>query len=206
MGYCNNLWVNIQLFFRSGHHHLVFVVTQPLFVNKSINMKNVILFFLLTILFIPSCILDPCYNKDSFLSNLEKTVEEVKKEAQDYSDAEWEKKDKELEKLMDECYEKFKDELTKEERKQVFRNSTQYVYQRQKDQFKEFISALEEVEWEKEAEQLITMADEEIKEIFNDVLKDDLESFLDEAVNELENLAKDLREAWEEAKQEMKEN
>ena len=133
--------------------------------------------------------LDKCYNKESFLNNLEETVDESAQESKEWTEADWEKKDEELEKLMDECYEKFKDELTKEERRKVFKESARYVYHRTKDDVKDLFTVIEEMNLEEEAQRLVKMADEEIKDIFNDVLKDDLETFIDDAVNELENLA-----------------
>jgi hypothetical protein len=144
--------------------------------------------------------LDPCYSKDSFLDHLEDTVENTIEKSEDWTEKQWKEKDEELEKLMDECYEKFKDELTKEERKKVFKESTRYVYHRQKDKLEEFFQVIEDLDLDEEAQRLISLADEEIKEIFNDVLKDDIEGFIDDAVGELEKLAKELKESWEEAK------
>lgn len=149
-----------------------------------------------------SCFLDPCYNKESFIKHLEKTVDESVENSKNWTENQWKEKDEEIEKLMDECYEKFKDDLSKEERKVVFKESTKYVYHRQKDKFKDFLSVIDELDLENEARRLVALADDELKDIFNDVLKDDLEGFLDEAVNEIEKLAKELKEAWEEAKEE----
>ena len=148
-----------------------------------------------------SCVLDKCYTKDSFLNHLENTVDKSVEDSKEWTEEDWKKKDEELEKLMDECYEKFKEELTREERRKVFKESTRYVYHRQKDKFKEFFTVIEDMNLEEEARRLVTMADEEIKTIFNDVLDEDFESLIDDAVNEFEKLAKDLKQAWQEAKE-----
>ena len=165
-------------------------------------LKRSIFLFMFISFGLQSCFLDPCYNKDSFLKHLEETVDQSIKDSEGWTEEQWKERDEEIGKLMDECYEKFKEDLTKEERKVVIKESTKYVYHRQKDKFKEFISVLDEMDLEDEARRLVSIADEELKAIFNDVLKDDLEGFIDEAVEEIENLAKELKEAWNEAKEE----
>ena len=158
--------------------------------------------FLLAIFSLQSCFLDPCFDKNSFLKHLEKTVDQSVENSDKWTEDQWKEKDKEIEKLMDECYEKFKDDLTKEERKTVFKESTKYLYHRQKDKFKEFLTFVDELNLEEEARKLVTLADEDLKDIFNDVLKDDLAGFIDDAVDEIEKLARELKEAWQEAKEE----
>lgn len=146
--------------------------------------------------------MDPCYNKNSFLTHLEKTVDEAVENGKEMTEEKWAEKDEELSKLMDECYEKFKDELTSEEKKVVFKKSARYVYERQKDKFKGLYTIIEDMNLEEEAQKFITLADKELKEIFNDVLKEDVENFIDGAVNELEKVTEELKKAWEEAKNE----
>lgn len=163
--------------------------------------KTIILLGILTIIGFQSCMLDKCYDKKSFLSHLEETVEESVKKSDDWTEKEWEEKDAEIEKFMDECYEKFKKDLTKDERRNVFRESSRYIYFRQKDKFKDFFTVIEGMDLEEEAQRLVSLTDEELKGIFNDVLNEDLETFIDDAVNEFENLAKELKEAWKEAKE-----
>ena len=165
------------------------------------NKTNVLLIFLCSLCF-NSCFLDPCNNKNSFLTHLEKTVDEAVEKGKEMTEEQWINKDEELEKLMDECYEKFKDELTSEEKKIVFKKSAKYVYVRQKDKFKDLFTIIEDMNLEEEAQKFIALADKELKEIFNDVLKEDFESFIDDAVNELEKVAEELKKAWEETKKE----
>jgi hypothetical protein len=163
--------------------------------------KSLILLGIITIIGFQSCMLDKCYNKKSFLTHLEDTVDKSVEKSDEWTEEDWEKTDAELEKLMDECYEKFKKDLTRDERRKVLKESSRYIYHRQKEDFKDFFAVIEGMNLEEEAQRLVSMADEELKAIFNDVLKDDLETFIDDAVGEFENLAKELKEAWEEAKE-----
>ena len=162
--------------------------------------KITVILILLCSISLNSCFLDPCNSKNSFLTHLEKTVDEAVENGKEMTEEQWINKDKELEKLMDECYEKFKNELTSEEKKIIFKKSAKYVYVRQKDKFKDLYTIIEDMNLEEEAQKFIALADKELKEIFNDVLKEDVEGFIDDAVNELEKVAEELKKAWEETK------
>jgi P2-related tail formation protein len=134
------------------------------------------------------------------MNHLDGLISEVKDNGEKYSDEDWKEMDKKVEKVMDECYEQYKDELTKEEKRKILSYATTYVIKRQKKNVEDFKDLVENLELDRRAKEFFQEADEELKDLFNEVLKDDLEEVIDSALDEFEKLAKDLKEAWEDKK------
>ena len=90
------------------------------------------LFFIALITFMnSSCMLDECGgSKERFINKFENFVEEIDKADLNYSDDEWEKLDVQFESYIDNCYERYEEEMTVKEIKQFWRSSMKYYYQR----------------------------------------------------------------------------
>lgn len=186
-----------------SHRILGLINAKPLtHMNKlDLIMDKLGYFLVLGVLVMGSCkYIDPCYSKASFLSQIEETVDEVKENGANYSESDWKVMDDRVESLMDNCYEKYKEELTKEEKQKIAIYATSYVYERHKSKLSDFVDTIEDMKLDQKAVEFISQADEQIKALFNDVLKDDFEKVVDTAVDEFEKLARELKEKWEESK------
>lgn len=170
--------------------------------NRSYFRNNHFTFLVLIgILFLNSCeYLDPCYTKDAFMAHFHETIEEVKENGQGYSESDWEDMDKKVETIMDDCHEKYKDELTTKEKQKVIIYASTYIYERQKGKMSDIVVSIEDLKLDKKVKEFIAQTDDEIKDLFNEVLKDDFEKVVDSALGEFEKLAVELREKWEENK------
>jgi hypothetical protein len=163
--------------------------------------KSIWPILLLPCLFFSSCkYVDPCYSKDAFIAHLDESVNEVKEKGNTYTSDDWAVMDKKVEKIMDDCYEKYKDELTSKEKEKIGILAITYVYERQKDNMKDFVGTIENMELDRKAMEFLDQADDQIVNIFNEVLKDDLKNVVDTALDEFEKLAKELKEKWEKNK------
>jgi uncharacterized protein YpuA (DUF1002 family) len=134
------------------------------------------------------------------MDHLEETIDNVKENGEDFTKADWEVMDQKVEKIMDECYEKYKKELSEKEKEKILIYAATYVYERQKEKLTDFMGTIENLELDLKAKEFLDQADDQIKDIFNEVLKDDLEKVVDSALDEFEKLAKELKEKWDENK------
>ena len=71
--------------------------------------------------------LSACQTKDSYVSDFSDFVEEVASDAEDFSEKDWEKADKEFEKLSTTLYEKFEEELTPDQKAEVVKLQATYA-------------------------------------------------------------------------------
>ena len=72
-------------------------------------------FVIISMFLLHSCASGPCSSKTYFLSSMESFVDHVGEIKEDIDDAEWELKDEEFEVFTDECYPKYRDDMTQEE-------------------------------------------------------------------------------------------
>ena len=163
-------------------------------------MRNHIL-LLAGILFMTSCqMAGPCLNKETFLESLEAHVEKAEENKKDWKDEDWKSHDDELEKMMDTCLEKFEDDLTSEDKKEMLGLSAKYIVLREGDKFNKIFKDLENVDWEKHAENIIGVASDELKNVFEDFVENDLDDIIDDVTEGIEDLGADLKEVLEELK------
>lgn len=169
--------------------------------NNELSIKQLITILISFIIICSSCkSFNTCYSKDAFLDQLAENVQVVKKNGEKFTDAEWEEMDSKMDKLLNDCYDKFENDLTDSETKDVIVQAATYAYVRQKGNFEDFVEMMKKLELDERAEKFLYLADESLKDFFDKELKEDLEKVVDNALDEFENLAKDLKEAWEEQK------
>ncbi len=188
-------------------------------------MKYIILS--ISILAISCSALDPCQNKDLFIKEHKAFIEETLKNSEDYSDEEWDSRNEEFEKLVNECYKNVEESMSKEEKKEFWIGSSEYLAERMKtdgkedfDNLKELFSGLTEngsgiVEGLSNAfgddlestfsefgEDLDNVFDDEfqekMKDIFDEDFKDELKGTLEKLGKSLETMAEEFKDILEE--------
>ena len=89
-------------------------------------------------------VLNACADKESYVKDFGAFIEEVRNDADSYSDKDWEKADKKFEKYTGDIYEKFAEELTADEKMEIAKYQTTYSSLRVKAGFKDFGKEIEE--------------------------------------------------------------
>ena len=111
--------------------------------TKFFIVLSVVLVFVLN-----SCSFDPV-SKEAYLGQFDRFVDNVGESYKGYTDAMWEKKDKQFSKFTDEWYVKFKDELNVKEQITVKKLAIKYALYRNGEDLKggleEGIKALKEI-------------------------------------------------------------
>lgn len=93
-------------------------------------MTKTVLFGMFILLLSACELAQPCGDKDQFLENFEDFVAKVGEEKRTYSDAQWEQYDRKLERFVEACYQKHKEDLTTEEEIAVVGHSMKYAFHR----------------------------------------------------------------------------
>ncbi len=88
--------------------------------------------------------LSSCQTKESYISSLNEFIEDVKNDCANYTDKDWERADKKLEKLTKETYKEFAEELSFEEKKEVAKCQTAYAAMKAKAGIKNMSKNIEE--------------------------------------------------------------
>lgn len=89
--------------------------------NRYKMMKKVLL--MLLVMFA----LSSCQSKDSYVSDFSDFVEEVASDAEDFSEKDWEKADKDFEKFATTLYEKYEEELSSDQKAEIVKLESTYV-------------------------------------------------------------------------------
>ena len=152
--------------------------------------KNLLFLFIGSLFFIISC-KSPVDSKQSYLTEYESFIENIKENNDEYSEEDWNKKDIEFKKFSEELYQKYKSELGFLEQAKIAKYALIYGSTRGVDLFNK---VLEDDEIEKSVE--------EIKKLWDDDLKDEIESVITEIKKVWDD---DLKEELEEKLSELKE-
>jgi hypothetical protein len=188
-------------------------------------MKYIII--TISILAISCSALDPCQNKDLFLKEHKAFVEETIKKSKDYSDEDWDIRNEEFEKLANECYKNVEESMSKDEKKEFWINSSEYLAERMKtdgkqdfENLKDLLSGLTEngsdvvdglanafgddleSTFEEFGDDLNEVFDDEfeqkMKDIFDEDFKEDLKGALEKLGKSLESMADEFKDILEE--------
>jgi len=149
------------------------------------------LLLLLTISLISSC-QTRCLTKEAFITGYDKFSEDVKTHYKDLSEEDWANIDKELKAYVDECYPKYKADLTVSEKVAFWKNTLSYgIYRRDKNDGYELDL---DIDYEKEINDLTDQGRAELEKFINKDLKPNLEGAIDDVVREVELLGDRLKE------------
>lgn len=160
-------------------------------------MKSNLFFLLIIGMTITSCNIDPCINKSFFIQQFESTTAEVFENHKSYNDKEWEKKDEKMDAYVGDCYVKFEEKLSSEEKKEFWVKYFKYKYYRHG---KNVLKAIEEdaktfsIEMDKELEELFDNPEQDVKLILRELYGEDLNETIDEFVKGIQNLGEKLKE------------
>ena len=165
-------------------------------------MNKLIVLSLGLIFLISSCTIDPCLTKGQFVRGYETMTSKVEKDYKGYTSKDWEKKDELMDKFIGECYEKHEEDLTSDEKKDIWINYFKYKFHRHG---KNVLAAIEEdakefsLEIDEELEGLFDNPEEDVKRILSEIYGDDIDKAIDDFVKGIEDIAEKIKE-WLEQK------
>lgn len=166
-------------------------------------MNKIIFTFALIAIFASACTIDPCMTKGQFINGYETFTEKVSENHEDYSKKTWEEKDEQMDQFVDQCYQKFEEKLSDEEKKDFWVKYFKYKYDRHG---RSVLKAIEadmrefEIEIDEQIEDLFDNPEEDLKDIFREVYGDDIEKALDDFKRGIEDISDKIKEWLEEGK------
>jgi len=160
---------------------------------------RIFFFFAVLSIFLSACQLDPCANKDKFLTTFDQFVEDVSESETEISLEHWKGHDEKFKKYVEECYVSHKEELSNSEKKSFWSNSIRYYYHRHGNGFF--------TELENDNDPLAKLMEKELEEVFNnpeDVIialvkeefGEDITEGIDKVVDGIKKLGEDLKEIF----------
>lgn len=160
-------------------------------------------------LFLSSCQFDECSSKKMYVASYDRFMKKVEKRQNDFTQKEWKELDEKFERFSGECFEKHREDLTTKERKRIMKYNFEYVLirvksewpfelsQKDEDKVNEFLTEIEEGEWNDKARELKKKWNEMDKEKFRDAAREFGEGF-EKLEKALEEMGRELKEVFEE--------
>ncbi len=161
-------------------------------------MNRIWMVFALIVIMASACTIDPCLTKGQFLNAYNNFTDKVSDAHEDFSKQEWEEKDEEMDHFVDQCYQKYEDKLSDEEKKDFWIKYFKYKYDRHGRSVLRAIEAdMREfgLEIDEELDQLFDNPEEDLKDIFREVYGDDIEKALDDFKRGIEDISEKIK-AW----------
>lgn len=133
-----------------------------------------------------------CLSKDAFLTGYDKFSADVEKHYKELKTEDWVDIDKELKVYVEQCYPKFKENLSIDEKVSFWKHTLSYgLYRGDKsDSYKLDLK----IDYEKELDELTEQGRKEIESFIQKELKPELNDIIDEVVKEVDNLGNKLKE------------
>ena len=160
-------------------------------------MRKLILFsvFIAFLITIQSCAVDACINKGYFLSTYNNFNNDLEKNKDRYSEDDWESKDEKMRHFVDDCYPALQEKMTSEEKMKFWKKYVKYMFSRFSSK------ALTQIEIEDKKsptdiykEIIDSLEDQDLEELFKDVVGDDIEKALDDVLNEVNKWGDQLKD------------
>jgi len=180
-------------------------------------IRYISILFVSFVLVYSSCTFDVCSSKRMYVNSYEQFMKKVEKKQDKFTAREWEEMDETFERFSGECFDKYQDDLTTKERKQITKYSFKYVVIRVKSELPFDFSEKEEEEVQEFLDELDVDVDgikynaEEVKKFFENLdtekFKEAAEEFgkgFEKLEKALEEFGKELKEAFEESTEEEK--
>ncbi len=162
-------------------------------------MQNFAFFlFLGTVLVLQSCGLDECGStKSNFLKKYDAFIAEVEKQDLSFSDKNWETYDAQFESYLENCYERYEEEMTTAENREFWVQSVKYYYKRYGNGFAEELfdedNELSQT-MRRKIRDLERNPEQFLKEVIREIGGEDLEGLFREIGREIEGMGKQLQE------------
>lgn len=133
-----------------------------------------------------------CLSKEAFLSGYEKFSNDVETHYRNLQTEDWVDIDKEMKIYVEQCYPKYKEQLSIEEKVQFWKNTLSYgLYRGDKSNSYELEL---DIDYERELDELTEQGRKEIESFIQKELKPELNDIIDDVVKEVDNLGSKLKE------------
>jgi len=161
--------------------------------------KSLLLYLSILPLFVLSCQLDPCANKEKFLSTFDSFVEEISDEEREIILEDWKKYDTKFKSYIEECYVNHKSEMTIAEKQKFWANSIRYYYERHGNGF--FTELSDDTDplatlMEKELEEVFNNPQEAIVALIKEEYGEDISQSIDRVVDEIKKLGEEIKDIF----------
>ena len=130
-----------------------------------------------------------CSTKESFIENFDRFTKDLEKHHDDLEDSDWTNVDEEFKSYVDNCYQKYKTDMSVKEKIQFWKTTLSYHLYRGKP----LEELALEMDLEKELNELGSQGQKELEEFFKDEIKPELSEAIDEILNEVNNLGEQLK-------------
>lgn len=170
---------------------------------------------LTSVLFWTGCTFDVCSSKRMYVKSYEQFMDKVEKKQDDFTMKDWEEMDQKFERFSDECFNKYEEDLTSSERKQIMRYNFKYMVIRVKselpfefseeneDKVNQFIEDLEIDNIKIQGEELEKFWKSLDKSQFKEAAEEFGKGF-EKLEKALEEFGKELKESFEESQEKTK--
>lgn len=159
---------------------------------RQINM----LVFFFGLSFLISCDFNPCPNKDKMIESMKQLVLDASKKAPAGPGANWRSMDARFEKLVTECYDLYKLELSINDKKDYWLNGIRYYKHRYGENWYEKLDDPDDIlskRLEEEIGDTLESSAENVIDFIKEVYGEDLKKGIDEVVDEIEKLGEELK-------------
>lgn len=139
------------------------------------------MYLLLVITMLSSCDMMPCLTKESFISSSNDTFAEFKEDKVKLSDVQWLEIDNKMESYLSDCYPKYVEELSSEELKIFWLNTSQYFIKRayKGPEMKKSLQELYASHFEKYMEKMGNKFADRFKDLININVDNAVDKFFD---------------------------
>ena len=137
-------------------------------------------------LFLSSCELGPCINKDYFINTFDRFIKDFEEGHERYSSADWESKQNKVNSFVNDCYASFGDDITADEKLSFWTKYVEFMIIRYKTEALQKIETADrssEVEIYKEIKESIGEVD--FQKLFKEIYGDEMEKAVDDVLKEL---------------------
>jgi hypothetical protein len=155
-----------------------------------------ILVFLFGLSVLSNCVIDPCPNKEKMIESMDKLVLDASNKAPSGPGANWTSMDARFNKLVSDCYDLYKEELSINAKKDYWLNGIRYYKHRYGENWYEKLddpNDILSIRLEKEIGETIESSAENVIDFIKEVYGDDIKEGIDEVVDELEKLGEELK-------------
>lgn len=165
--------------------------------NKLLQAMTTKTFFiaLLSIIILHSCDVAKCITKDQFITSYSTFVDQVE-EMRRSQKTDLSSTDEDFKAYMNSCYEQFRDKLTLEEKKTIWKKTLKYYYNRFGTDFKAARQHAKENfsdRYNQDLEEVLKNADKDIANLFKDLFKDDIGKTIDGVLDFLNDVGDQLK-------------
>jgi len=165
---------------------------------KKLLSLSIIVLYLVSNL---SCdVLNPCgASKDAFLENYNTLVTEASESGKDYSDDQWKAKDGRFNKMVEECYNRWEEDLSFREQRKFWGSALKYYYKRHGNNLADELKDEENtvaVKIQEELENVWGDSEEVLKDLFDELGGEEIEDLLKDIGKDVEKWGKKLEEIF----------